>query len=108
MRNCPGALRYSCEVFVRHLGCVSGLSFSCRRDCDVVGVLVMRFGIRSIAEDIAVSRWSSRKEPEEGGPSRVLKYLYVSDVVFVVQVFVFHSISFLLCRICDYEISGLR
>ena len=37
------------------LGCVSLLSFSCRRDCDVVGASVMRFGIRSL-EDILLFR----------------------------------------------------
>ena len=44
---------------------------------DAAGALVLRFGIRSFDEHSAVSIWSLRKKPEEGGPGRVLKYLYV-------------------------------
>jgi hypothetical protein len=43
----------------------------------VAGALVLRFGIHSIDEHSAVPIWSLRKKPGEGGPGRVLKYLYV-------------------------------
>lgn len=41
-----------------------GVAFaSVRRDYDLVGMLVTRFGIRWIEEDIALSGWRLRKEP---------------------------------------------
>ena len=50
-----------------------------RRDCGAVGVLVTRFGICWIEDDVALSGWRLRKKPRQSFGSSLF-----SDVFFVV------------------------
>ena len=68
-----------CEVFFSDTWSCICLLFTYRRDCGAAGVLVTRFGIRWIEDDVALSGWRLRKKPRQSFGSSLF-----SDVFFVV------------------------